>query len=103
MSAKIWRATPRRHKRKDNKGREICVKVALKGFGNENGSALKILVPVDGLKGVKKVFLDTVKLADPNACPPMAIGVDIGGTTDEAALMAKYTAALTTQIAKSGS
>ena len=75
------------------RGDKIHIKVAPKGFGSENKSALKMLVPADGLEGVKKVFLDTVKLAGPNACPPMVIGVGIGGTMDKAALMAKYAAA----------
>ena len=75
------------------KGDKIHIKVAPKGFGSENKSALKMLVPADGLEGVKKVFLDAVKLAGPNACPPMVIGVGIGGTMDKAALMAKYAAA----------
>ena len=75
------------------RGDKIDIKVAPKGFGSENKSALKMLVPADGLEGVKKVFLDTVKLAGPNACPPMVIGVGIGGTMDKAALMAKYAAA----------
>ena len=75
------------------RGDKIHIKVAPKGFGSENKSTLKMLVPADGLEGVKKVFLDTVKLAGPNACPPMVIGVGIGGTMDKAALMAKYAAA----------
>ncbi len=75
------------------RGDKIHIKVAPKGFGSENKSALKMLVPADGLEGVKKVFLDAVKLAGPNACPPMVIGVGIGGTMDKAALMAKYAAA----------
>ena len=75
------------------RGDKIHIKVAPKGFGSENKSALKMLVPADGLEGVKKVFLETVKLAGPNACPPMVIGVGIGGTMDKAALMAKYAAA----------
>ncbi|WP_169764255.1 fumarate hydratase [Campylobacter mucosalis] len=75
------------------KGDKIHIKVAPKGFGSENKSILKMLVPADGLEGVKKVFLEAVKLAGPNACPPMVIGVGIGGTMDKAALMAKYAAA----------
>ena len=75
------------------RGDKIHIKVAPKGFGSENKSALKMLVPADGLEGVKKVFLDAVRLAGPNACPPMVIGVGIGGTMDKAALMAKYAAA----------
>ncbi|MGG7074259.1 fumarate hydratase [Campylobacter sp. 9BO] len=75
------------------KGDKIHIKVAPKGFGSENKSILKMLVPADGLEGVKKVFLEAVKLAGPNACPPLVIGVGIGGTMDKAALMAKYAAA----------
>lgn len=75
------------------KGDKIHIKVSPKGFGSENKSILKMLVPADGLEGVKKVFLEAVKLAGPNACPPMVIGVGIGGTMDKAALMAKYAAA----------
>ena len=74
------------------RGDKIHIKVAPKGFGSENKSTLKMLVPADGLEGVKKVFLDTVKLAGPNACPPMVIGVGIGGTMDKAALLAKLAA-----------
>lgn len=75
------------------KGDKIRIKVAPKGFGSENKSMLKMLVPADGLEGIKKVFLEAVKLAGPNSCPPMVIGVGIGGTMDKAALMAKYAAA----------
>lgn len=75
------------------KGDKIHIKVAPKGFGSENKSVLKMLVPADGLEGVKKVFLEAVKLAGPNACPPLVIGVGIGGTMDKAAIMAKYAAA----------
>ncbi|MDR2081250.1 MAG: fumarate hydratase [Campylobacteraceae bacterium] len=74
------------------KGDKLKIKVAPKGFGSENKSILKMLVPADGLEGVKKVFLETVKLAGPNACPPMVIGVGIGGTMDKAALLAKQAA-----------
>ncbi|WP_069633090.1 fumarate hydratase [Campylobacter pinnipediorum] len=73
-------------------GDKIRIKVAPKGFGSENKSILKMLVPTDGIEGVKKVFLDAVKLAGPNACPPMVIGVGIGGTMDKAALLAKHAA-----------
>lgn len=69
------------------------IRLAPKGFGSENKSMLKMLVPADGLEGVKKVFLEAVKLAGPNACPPMVIGVGIGGTMEKAALMAKFAAA----------
>ncbi|MDR2790939.1 MAG: fumarate hydratase [Campylobacteraceae bacterium] len=74
------------------KGDKLKIKVAPKGFGSENKSVLKMLVPADGLEGIKKVFLEAVKLAGPNACPPMVIGVGIGGTMDKAALLAKQAA-----------
>lgn len=74
------------------KGDKFKIKVAPKGFGSENKSILKMLVPADGIEGVKKVFLEAVKLAGPNACPPMVIGVGIGGTMDKAALLAKLAA-----------
>ncbi|MCI6989566.1 MAG: fumarate hydratase [Campylobacter sp.] len=75
------------------KGDKIRIKIAPKGFGSENKSILKMLVPADGLDGVKEVFLEAVKLAGPNACPPMVIGVGLGGTMDKAALLAKKAAA----------
>lgn len=68
------------------------IKVAAKGFGSENKSRLKMLVPADGIEGVKEFFLETVKLAGPNACPPLVIGVGIGGTMEKAAMMAKEAA-----------
>ncbi|QKF61968.1 fumarate hydratase [Campylobacter curvus] len=74
------------------KGDKLKIKVAPKGFGSENKSVLKMLVPADGIEGVKKVFLEAVKYAGPNACPPMVIGVGIGGTMDKAALLAKQAA-----------
>lgn len=73
-------------------GDSLKLKVCPKGFGSENKSVLKMLVPADGLEGVKKVFLEAVKLAGPNACPPMVIGVGIGGTMEKAALLAKKAA-----------
>ncbi|MBR8464701.1 fumarate hydratase [Campylobacter sp. faydin G-24] len=73
-------------------GDKIKILVAPKGFGSENKSILKMLVPADGLEGVKKVFLEAVKLAGPNACPPMVVGVGIGGTMEKAALLAKQAA-----------
>ena len=73
-------------------GDKFKIKVAPKGFGSENKSVLKMLVPADGIEGVKKVFLEAVKYAGPNACPPMTIGVGIGGTMDKAALLAKQAA-----------
>lgn len=74
------------------KGDKLHLKVCPKGFGSENKSILKMLVPADGLEGVKKVFTEAVKLAGPNACPPMVIGVGIGGTMEKAAILAKQAA-----------
>ncbi|WP_300958122.1 fumarate hydratase, partial [uncultured Helicobacter sp.] len=71
------------------KGDKLRLKVCPKGFGSENKSVLKMLVPADGIDGVKKVFTEAVKLAGPNACPPMVIGVGIGGTMEKAAILAK--------------
>lgn len=73
-------------------GDKIKITVAPKGFGSENKSILKMLVPADGVEGVKKVFLEAVKYAGPNACPPMVVGVGIGGTMDKVALLAKKAA-----------
>ena len=73
-------------------GEKIKITVAPKGFGSENKSILKMLVPADGVEGVKKVFLEAVKYAGPNACPPMVVGVGIGGTMDKVALLAKQAA-----------
>jgi fumarate hydratase subunit alpha len=70
-------------------GDEIKITLAPKGFGSENMSALKMLKPSDGLEGVKKFILDTVSAAGPNPCPPIIIGVGIGGTMEKAALLAK--------------
>ena len=73
-------------------GDGLSITVAPKGFGSENMSALAMLKPSDGLEGVKKFILDTVRKAGPNACPPMIIGVGIGGTFDKAANLAKRAA-----------
>jgi fumarate hydratase subunit alpha len=70
-------------------GDEIKITLAPKGFGSENMSAIKMLKPSDGLEGVKKFILDTVSAAGPNPCPPIIIGVGIGGTMEKAALLAK--------------
>ena len=74
------------------KGDKLRLKVCPKGFGSENKSVLKMLVPADGIDGVKKVFTEAVKLAGPNAFPPMVIGVGIGGTMEKAAILAKQAA-----------
>ena len=70
-------------------GENVTVTVGPKGFGCENMSAVKMLKPSDGLEGVKKFILDTVENAGPNPCPPMVVGVGIGGTFEMAALLAK--------------
>jgi fumarate hydratase subunit alpha len=70
-------------------GDEIEIEVAAKGFGSENMSAMKICKPSEGLNGVRQFVLDTVKNAGPNACPPLIVGVGVGGTMDYAAVIAK--------------
>ena len=71
------------------KGDVLKITVAPKGFGSENMSAVKMLVPADGVEGVKKFVVDTVRNAGPNPCSPIVVGVGIGGTFDKAALLAK--------------
>lgn len=73
-------------------GDTLDIVVAAKGFGSENKSLLKMLTPADGLEGVKDLFLQAVKMAGPNACPPMVLGVGIGGTMEKAAILAKIAA-----------
>lgn len=70
-------------------GDKVKVTVAPKGGGSENMSALGMLKPADGVAGVKKFILNTVKAAGANPCPPLVIGVGIGGTMEKAALLAK--------------
>ena len=70
-------------------GDRLRITVGPKGFGSENMSAIKMLKPSDGLEGVKKFVLDTVEAAGPNPCPPMVVGVGIGGTFEKAAYLAK--------------
>ncbi|OPJ66193.1 fumarate hydratase [Clostridium chromiireducens] len=70
-------------------GDKIKITLAPKGFGSENMSKIGMLKPSDGLEGVKKFIIDTVKSAGPNPCPPMVVGVGIGGTFDKAAYLAK--------------
>ena len=70
-------------------GDQVHILITCKGFGSENMSALKMLVPADGVEGVKKFIVETAEKAGPNPCPPMVIGVGIGGTMEQAALMAK--------------
>ena len=70
-------------------GDRIRITVAPKGFGSENMSRIFMLKPADGIEGVKNAILTAVKDAGPNACPPMVVGVGIGGTFEKCALMAK--------------
>ncbi len=70
-------------------GDKVEITVAPKGFGSENMSRIAMLSPSDGLQGVKDFVLKTVKEAGPNPCPPIVVGVGIGGTFDKAALLAK--------------
>ena len=70
-------------------GDELRITVAPKGFGSENMSRVFMLKPADGIEGVKKAILTAVEDAGPNACPPMVVGVGIGGTFEKCALMAK--------------
>lgn len=70
-------------------GDKLKIKIAPKGFGSENMSQLKMLKPADGLDGVKEFVLKVVKEAGPNPCPPIVVGVGIGGTFDKAANLAK--------------
>lgn len=70
-------------------GDQIKITVAPKGFGSENMSAIRMLKPSAGLQGIKDFILETVENAGPNPCPPMVVGVGIGGTFDKAALLAK--------------
>ena len=71
-------------------GDQIDITVAPKGFGSENMSRIFMLKPADGLEGVKESILTAVKDAGPNACPPMVVGVGIGGTFEKCAQMAKH-------------
>lgn len=70
-------------------GDSLKISVAPKGFGSENMSALKMLKPSDGLEGVKSFIMETVENAGPNPCPPMVVGVGIGGTMEKVAYLAK--------------
>ena len=77
-------------------GDQVKIKVAPKGFGSENMSRVFMLKPAEGSEGVKDAVLTAVKDAGPNACPPMVVGVGIGGTFEKCALMAKE--ALTREV-----
>lgn len=71
-------------------GDKIDITVAPKGFGSENMSRIFMLKPADGIEGVKESILTAVRDAGPNACPPMVVGVGIGGTFEKCAIMAKH-------------
>ena len=79
-------------------GDRVKITVAPKGFGSENMSRVFMLKPAEGLEGVKNAILTAVKDAGPNACPPLVVGVGIGGTFEKCALMAKK--ALTREVGK---
>lgn len=70
-------------------GDRVTVTLLAKGFGSENTSRLAMLRPADGIEGVRRFVIDTAAKAGPNACPPLVIGVGIGGTFDQVALAAK--------------
>ena len=70
-------------------GDKVKITVAPKGFGSENMSRIFMLKPADGIEGVKNAILTAVRDAGPNACPPMVVGVGIGGTFEKCALLAK--------------
>lgn len=70
-------------------GDKIEITVAPKGFGSENMSRVCMLKPADGIEGIKNAVIETVKLAGPNACPPVVVGVGVGGTFEKCALLAK--------------
>ncbi len=70
-------------------GDELKITIAAKGFGSENMSRMTMLKPADGLEGVKKFIMETVELAGPNPCPPIVVGVGIGGTFDKVTKLAK--------------
>ena len=74
-------------------GDRLRLRLAPKGAGSENKSVVKMLVPADGIEGVRRVVLDAVLAAGPNSCPPMVVGVGLGGTMEVAALCAKRAAA----------
>ena len=77
-------------------GDKVEITVAPKGFGSENMSKIIMLKPADGIEGVKEAIIGAVKEAGPNACPPVVVGVGIGGTFEKAAILAKK--ALTREI-----
>ena len=71
-------------------GDQVKITVAPKGFGSENMSRLAMLKPADGVEGVKRFVVETVRLAGPNPCPPVVLGIGIGGSFDKVAALAKH-------------
>lgn len=71
------------------KGDQLDIQMSAKGGGAENMSALKMLTPSDGIEGVKQFIMDTVKEAGPNACPPLVVGIGVGGNFESCAYLAK--------------
>jgi fumarate hydratase subunit alpha len=78
------------------RGKNVKVTVAAKGFGSENMSQIRMMKPADGVEGVKSFVLECVKKAGPNPCPPIVIGIGIGGSFEKAAILSKK--ALTREI-----
>ena len=70
-------------------GDQLVLNLSAKGAGSENMSAMKMLKPSDGLQGVKDFIIETVRVAGPNACPPLIVGVGIGGNFERCAYLAK--------------
>ena len=70
-------------------GNKVVIELTAKGFGSENMSRIKMLKPAEGIEGVKEFVIDTIREAGPNACPPMIVGVGIGGTFDYSAYLSK--------------
>ncbi len=70
-------------------GTDIEITVAPKGFGSENMSRVYMLKPSDGIEGVKKAVIETVQLAGPNACPPIVVGIGVGGSFEKSTILAK--------------
>lgn len=79
-------------------GDKLTIHVEPKGFGSENKSGLKMLVPADGVDGVKKAVMDIIFHASCNPCPPMVVGIGIGGTMDKAALLSKKALLRSTEV-----
>ncbi len=73
-------------------GDKIKIRLAPKGAGSENKSAIKMLLPADGLEGIKNFVIETIKKADSDPCPPLVVGIGIGGTMEKAAILSKEAA-----------